>query len=105
MADAVKLMLIYLDEHDQGAGDVPLYEAIVRKLELMKVAGATVLAGIMGFGTHRHVHHSRLFGVSDERSIVVMVCETEEKIQEILPVVKGMVPEGLILIMDAQRVL
>lgn len=102
---SVKLLLIYLDEHDQWSGDVPLYEAIVRKLEQMKVGGATVLAGIMGFGSHRHVHHSRLFGVSDERSVLIMVCETEEKILEILPTVKNMVPEGLILIMDAQRVL
>jgi PII-like signaling protein len=40
-----KMMLIFCDENDTF-GDLPLYEAIIRKLAQLGVAGATATAGI-----------------------------------------------------------
>jgi PII-like signaling protein len=58
-----KMLLIYLDETDLWHAQ-PLYEAIVRRLRQVGLAGATVTHGIMGFGSHKKVHHKRLFGIS-----------------------------------------
>lgn len=98
-----KMLLIYLAETDT-AGDSPLYEVIVRRLVQLDVAGATVQSGIMGFGTHGRVHRRRLFGVSDDRPIVITAVDREEKLLKILPEIRSMVTEGLILLQDVSVV-
>jgi len=97
----VKMLLIYLDETDLWEQQ-PLYEAIVRLLRHAGLAGATVQHGIMGFGSHRKVHHKRLFGVSDDRPVIVSVVDNEPSIREILPELRAMVKEGLMLLLDAE---
>jgi PII-like signaling protein len=48
------------------------------------------------------VHHKRLFGVSDDKPIVITVVDNELKIREILPEIKSMIKEGLIVLLDAE---
>jgi len=103
MTSAVKMLLVYVDETDTW-GTTPLYEAIVRRLRQLGVAGATVQAGMMGFGSHQKVHHKRLFGVSDDRPVTITVVDSEAKVREVLPEVRAMVKEGLIVMLDAERV-
>jgi PII-like signaling protein len=90
-------LLIYVDENDTH-GEVPLYEAIVRRLVSLEAAGATVTTGIMGFGKHGRVHRKRLFGVSDDRPIVISVVDTPEKIEKIVTAVAPLVREGLMIV-------
>ncbi len=80
----------------------PLYEAIVRRLRQLGVAGATVQTGIMGFGSHKQVHHKRLFHVSDDKPVTIIVVDQEEKLRQVLPEVRAMVKEGLIALLDAE---
>jgi PII-like signaling protein len=101
MKPPVKMMVIYVDETDNW-GTTPLYEAIVRRLRQLSVAGATAQAGIMGFGSHKTVHQKRLFGVSDDRSVTISVVDSEAKLREILPEIRGMVREGLVVLLDAE---
>lgn len=98
-----KVLLIFIDETDMH-GEVPLYEAIMRRLLHRGIAGATVHAGIMGFGSHHTLHRKRLFGVSDDRSISIMVVENEQKLRAVLPEIRPMVKEGLVLLLDAEIV-
>jgi len=42
-------MRIYMGESDKWQGE-PLYEALVKRLRLMDIAGATVYRGILGYG-------------------------------------------------------
>jgi len=101
MKPPVKMMLIYLDETDVfGTG--PLYEAIVRRLRQLGVRGATVVTGMMGFGAHLKVHRKRLFGISDDKPVVITVVDSEPVIREILPEIRGMVKEGLVVLVDAE---
>jgi uncharacterized protein len=81
-----------------------LYEAIVRRLRQLGVAGATVQHGVMGFGAHMKVHHKRLFGISDDKPVVITVVDNEQKIREVLPEIRSMVKEGLIVLLDAEVV-
>ena len=99
-----KLLVIYVDETDTKE-DLPLYEAICRKLVQIGAPGATVLAGIMGFGSHGHIHRKRLFGVSDDRPIQISVVADEAFVREkIIPGIKPMLKDGLMFLVDVERV-
>lgn len=95
-----KLQLtIYINETDMS-GDVPLHEILVRRLLHSEIAGATVLRGTMGYGRHGKVHRNRLFGVSDDRPVVVIAVDDEARIRKILPEVKHLVREGLVTLQE-----
>jgi uncharacterized protein len=103
MTGPSKLLMIFVDETDTW-NEMPLYEAIVRRLVQLEVGGATVSAGIMGFGSHHKVHHKRLFGVSDDRPITISVVESEARIRSILPTIRAMIPAALVLLADVETV-
>jgi uncharacterized protein len=103
MTPPVKLLLIYVAETETW-GQTPLYEAIIRRLRQLEVAGATASAGLMGFGSHKKVHHKRLFGVSDDRPIVISVVDDEKKLRQVIPEIRGMVREGLVILLDAELI-
>ncbi len=96
-----KMLMVFVDETDTWE-DLPLYEAIVRRLVRLEVSGATVQAGIMGYGSNAKVHRKRLFGVSDDRPITVVVVDTEEKLRRVLPEIRPMIKEGLMLLTDVE---
>jgi len=91
------LLTVYVDETDM-CGEIPLYEAIVRRLLHHNIAGATVMPGTMGYGRHGRVHHKRLFGESDDRPMAIFVIDQDSKIRAILPEIRAMVQEGLVTV-------
>src|SRR5882724_10145620 len=95
------MLMVFLDDTDLWNAQ-PLYEAIVRRLRQAGISGATVHHGIMGFGSHMKVHHKRLFGISDDKPVVITVVDSEPKIRELLPEIRRMVKEGLIVLLDAE---
>jgi len=98
-----KLLLVYIDETDTWSeARVPLYEAIVQMLFDHKIAGATVHSGVVGFGVARRLHKRRLFGVTDKKPLTISVVENEQKLRQLLPRLKTMVREGLIVLVDAE---
>ena len=97
-----KLLMILVDETDTR-GDLPLYEAICRKLVKIGTPGATVQAGIMGFGRQQHIHRKRLFGVSDDRPISIAIVDSEQHLRDvIIPAIRPMVEDGIMFLMDAE---
>ncbi len=72
---------------DLGENGERLYDAIVRRLHREGILGATVLGGIMGYGVHRRIHKKGLLGISDERPIVILVIDSEEKLRAVLPAI------------------
>ena len=94
-----KRMTIFVDETDMH-GELPLYEAIVRRLIALEAAGATVQTGIMGFGKHGRVHRKRLFGISDDRPVTITVIDRGEKIDRMAEELRALLKEGLIVIED-----
>lgn len=89
------LLRIYIGERDKHAGR-PLYQAIVELLRRRHYAGATVLRAIMGFGANARVHTDRVEALSLDLPIVIECIETEERVQEILPELDGMIGGGMI---------
>jgi PII-like signaling protein len=105
MTPPVKMLIIYVDESDVwGDANTPLYEAIVRRMRQLEVAGATAQTGIMGFGSHQKVHHKRLFGISDDKPVVITAVDSEAKLRSVAPQIRQMVREGLMILVDAELI-
>ncbi|HLI85325.1 MAG TPA: DUF190 domain-containing protein [Bryobacteraceae bacterium] len=98
-----KLLRVFLGEADKWHGE-PLYEAIVKKLRMMEIAGATVYRGILGYGAKGHEHKQSFLHMSRDLPIEVAVVDTAEKITAAAAAIEGMLDDGLIVISDAEIV-
>jgi PII-like signaling protein len=98
-----KLLRVFMGEADRWH-DVPLYDAIVRKLLMMDIAGATVYRGILGYGAKGHQHKATFFHPTRDLPIMVSVIDTAEKISAAAQAVEEMLEDGLIVISDAEIV-
>jgi uncharacterized protein len=94
-------LTIYLNEADR-IGEMPLHEYVVRRLLHFEIAGATVTNGLMGYGKHGKVHRKRLFGVSDDRPMVITAVDEEVRIRSILADIKSVVRQGLITLQEVE---
>src|ERR1700752_934885 len=95
------LLRIFFGEDDKLAGR-PLYEAIVMKAREMHLAGATVLRGPMGFGASSRLHTTKILRLSEDLPLVIEIVDSEEKINEFLPVLDGIMTSGLITLEKVQ---
>ena len=91
--DAV-LLRIFIGESDRWHHQ-PLYEAIVLKAREMHLAGATVLRGPMGFGKSSRLHTAKILRLSLDLPLVIEIVDSEEKINGFVPVLEGMISDGL----------
>ncbi|MCS7025008.1 MAG: DUF190 domain-containing protein [Bryobacteraceae bacterium] len=94
-------LTIYLNEADRR-GDLPLYEEVLRWLLHSEIAGATVFRASMGFGKHAVLHRRGLFGVSDDHPLAIVVVDEPEKIRLILPLLRGIAPEGFMTVQEVE---
>lgn len=98
-----KLLRVYIGEADKWHGE-PLYDAIVKKLRMLDIAGATVYRGILGYGAKGHEHKKSFFHVSKDLPILVSVIDNPEKIAAAAEAIEAMLEDGLIVISDADIV-
>jgi PII-like signaling protein/nucleotide-binding universal stress UspA family protein len=96
-----KMLRVYVGEDDRWEG-APLYEAIVRKLRSIDIAGATVLQGLMGYGANQRVHKSGFLGVSRDLPMLITSVDTSAKIEAAVAALDEMVEEGLIVLSDVE---
>lgn len=96
-----KMLRIYVGEDDRWEGE-PLYEAIVKKLRMIDVAGATVYKGVMGYGANQRVHKSGFLHLSHDMPIMITVVDEEEKIRSVIPAIEEMVSEGMLVLSDVE---
>jgi PII-like signaling protein len=94
-----QLMRIYVGESDRWR-ETPLHEALVQAMRANDLAGVTVYRGILGYGAHRRVHKESPLHLSQDRSIMLSVVDSEEKLRAFLPVVEEMVVEGLVVLSE-----
>ncbi len=98
-----KLLRVFLGEADKYHG-APLYDAIVKKLLMMDIAGATVYRGILGYGAKGHQHKATFFHPTRDLPIMISVIDSEEKIAQAAEAIESMMEDGLIVISDAEIV-
>jgi PII-like signaling protein len=99
MRGAARLMRIYMGESDRWQGE-PLYEAIVKRLRLMDIAGATVYRGILGYGVKGHTHQSGRLPFSRDLPVMISVVDSEEKLAGAIDEIESMMQDGLIVLSD-----
>ena len=98
-----KLLRVFMGEADRWH-EAPLYDAIVKKLLMMDIAGATVYRGILGYGAKGHQHKATFFHPTRDLPIMVSVIDAAEKISLAAEVIEEMLEDGLIVISDAEIV-
>jgi PII-like signaling protein len=96
---AARLMRIYMGESDKWQGE-PLYEAIVKRLRLMDIAGATVYRGILGYGVKGHTHKSGRLGLSHDLPIMISIVDTPEKLAHAVDEIEPMMQDAIIVFSD-----
>lgn len=95
------LLLRILIGEDDRYQNKPLYEQIVLRARELKLAGATVFKGIMGFGADSLIRSSRILQLSEDMPIVIEIIDTEENIKKIIPFLDETVRGGLVTIEKA----
>ena len=103
MEGRAKLLRVFIGEADKWH-DEPLFDAIVKKLRMMDIAGATVYRGILGYGAKGHQHKKSFFHVSRDMPIMISVIDSPEKVIAAAETIEGMLEDGLIVISDADIV-
>ena len=88
---------IYTGEQDKYKGR-PLYEYVMEEARKRGLAGATVIRGIAGYGANSRVHTHRILRLSEDLPLVLEIVDTEEKIQEFLPLLSETMVEGLVTV-------
>lgn len=95
------LLRVFVGETKRYEGR-PLYEAIVLKAREMHMAGATVLRGPMGFGRTSRLHTAKVLRLSEDLPVVIEIIDSQEKIDEFLPTLDGMIGSGLVTLEKVQ---
>jgi PII-like signaling protein len=98
--DAV-LLRIFIGASERS-GHQPLYEAIVLKARELKLGGATVLRGPMGFGHSSVLHSAKILRLSEDLPMVVEIVESQAKIDAFIKVLDKMMGSGLITVERVQ---
>jgi len=88
------LLRIFIGESDKHAR-IPLYDWIVKQAREHQLAGATVIRGLEGFGSHGHLHTAKLLRQATDLPIIVEIVDSREKIEAFLPIIDGAITEGL----------
>jgi PII-like signaling protein len=87
---------IYLNEADEWHRK-PLYLELLKYLRSESVGGATVLHGYAGFTGRQKVETSHLVDAGGKLPVIVIFIDTEEHIQRVMPTVKQMAANRLIV--------
>lgn len=97
-------MRLHIGESDKHEGR-PLYEAIVDLLREREFAGATVTRAILGFGASAHLHTDKVLRLTMDLPLIIECVDTQEKIDEILPVLDRMIGGGLITLENVRVIM
>jgi PII-like signaling protein len=97
------LLRVFMGEADKWHGE-PLFDAIVKKLRMMDIAGATVYRGILGYGAKGHEHKRSVWHPMRDMPIMISVIDVPGKITAAAEAIEGMLDDGLIVISDVEMV-
>ena len=95
------LLKIYIGESDKYKGK-PLFQYLMGFLRKNGIYGATVMRGITGFGATSRVHTSSILRLSTDLPVIIEVVDSEEKIEEIKPLLEEIIDGGLVTQQDVE---
>lgn len=96
-----ELLQIHISESDRYQGK-PLHEAIIAKCRELKIAGASVFAGLEGYGETAEMHRAHL--VRSDRPIAIVVVDSAENIRRLVPAIEELLDTALIAVSTVQMI-
>lgn len=90
-----RILRIFIEEERKHEG-IPLYEWIVKKAQKHKLAGATVLRGLEGFGFHHKMLTAKILRLSSNLPIIIEIIDQTEKIEAFFSLIDPAISEGLV---------
>jgi len=78
--DKAKRLRIYISSTDKFE-HTPLYELIIFTARKNGIAGATVLKGIMGYGTSSEIYSNKLWEISEKLPLIVEIIDESHKVE------------------------
>ncbi len=105
--DKAKRLRIYISSTDK-LKHTPLYEVIIFAARRYGIAGATVLKGIMGFGTSSEIYSNKLWEISEKLPLIVEIIDSPEKIDTFFDSIKpyfDKIGKGHIITVDETTIL
>lgn len=98
--DCLKLVA-YFGESDRVGGRL-LSDALLELLEREQAAAAVLLRAAEGFGIKQRLHTQRLLTLSEDLPLVVTAVDTRKRIEALLPLVRPLMPGGLVTLERAR---
>ena len=84
---------VYIGEQIQKGGR-PVYELLVSEARQRGIAGATVLKGVMGYGSHGEVHTAKILRLAEHLPLCVEFVDYPEKLRPFLEWIRGILDHG-----------
>jgi uncharacterized protein len=89
------LLRVFCGEDDKFE-HLPLHEAIVLRAREMRIAGATVMRGPMGFGHSSLIHTTKILRLSQDLPLIIEIVDRQDKIEAFLLELDKLMPGGLV---------
>ena len=102
MESEVKLLRIFISSTDKFK-NTPLYEVIVFAAKRYGLAGATVLRGMMGYGSTSNISSTKFWEITEKLPLVIEIVDEAEKIEKFSKTIKqyfGKIKNGCIITME-----
>jgi len=87
------LLRIFISESEK-IGTVAAFEYIVKKAKEDGISGVVVLKGVMGFGSHRIIHSSKLLDLSTDLPVVIELVDSDEAIEKFISELRTIMKSG-----------
>lgn len=105
--DKAGRLRIYISSTDKFKHS-PLYEVIVYAARRYGVSGATVLKGIMGFGSSSEITSNKLWEISEKLPLIVEIIDDPQKIKSFFESIRpyfDKIGKGHIITLDETTVI
>ena len=88
-----KLLRIFIGEGDRYHHS-SLHEAIVKKAQDSGLAGATVLRGLMSYGTSGKLRSTRILDLAVDLPVVIEIVDRDDKLTAFLPLLDQLLDDA-----------
>ena len=95
------VMRIYTDERAKGEQG-PLYNTIVKRARDAKIAGATVLRGVIGFGIDGKIQRASILDLSGNLPLTIELVDDEAKLRAFFKSMDGLTDIGLVTLQEVE---
>jgi PII-like signaling protein len=99
LGEAGRRLRIYVGERERD-GQQPLYMAIVQAAKRAGLRGATAFKAVLGYGAHSEMHAATVIDLSSDMPIVIEMVDSVASIAAFMPVLLGMLGDGLVTAED-----